>query len=95
MFKNLRWSEIGELKTATYRLNAFFVRGKFFISDHFLRWVKNSPISHFFQNKNFSNVEVYEFKDEKIFFTENAANYTHNQFDEQAPLFPVDDKFCT
>ena len=47
------------------------------------------------KNQNFSNVEVYEFKNGKITFKENAANYTHAHFDEQAPLFPVNENFCT
>ena len=37
MFKNERWSIIGELKTATYKLNAVHVNGKFFITGHYLR----------------------------------------------------------
>ena len=37
MFKNERWSEIGELQTATRALNAVYTNGKFFINGYFLR----------------------------------------------------------
>ena len=37
MFKNDRWSKIGELKTATHNLNAVFTNGKFFINGEYLR----------------------------------------------------------
>ena len=37
MFKNKRWSEIGELKTAARHLNAIYTNEKFFISSHFYR----------------------------------------------------------
>ena len=41
MFKNERWSMIGELQQASRRLNAVFTDGKFFINGVDFKWVKN------------------------------------------------------
>ena len=45
--------------------------------------------------KSLSNIEVYEFKNGNVTFKENAAAYDHDKFNEQAPLFLVNENFCT